>query len=94
MLIRWGEKQITKEDIDAVCSIQVTGQIFKMLDAVAGGKKAEAIRLYHDLLELKENPMSILYLLTRHFNILLQIKSCKQSGKGELAKKLAFRHFL
>ncbi|CDA85306.1 dNA polymerase III delta subunit [Clostridium sp. CAG:230] len=88
-----GREEITKEDIDAVCSIQVTGQIFKMLDAVAGGKKAEAIRLYHDLLELKENPMSILYLLTRHFNILLQIKSCKQSGKGELAKKIGIPPF-
>ena len=35
----------------------------------------------------------ILYLLTRHFNILLQIKSCKQSGKGELAKKIGIPPF-
>ena len=61
-----GREIITKEDIDAVCSIQVTGRIFQMMDAVASGNQGETLRLYHDLLTLRENPMSILYLLTRH----------------------------
>lgn len=89
----YGREEVTKEDIDAVCSIQVTNQIFKMLDAVAGGKQAEAIRLYHDLLELKESPLSIMYLLSRHFNILLQISTCGVTAKPELAKKIGIPPF-
>lgn len=90
----YGREEITREDIDAICSIQVTGQIFKMLDAVANGKKAEMLQLYHDLLELKESPMSILYLLTRHFNILLQIKTMKSGlSKREMAKKAGIPPF-
>jgi DNA polymerase-3 subunit delta len=90
----YGREEITKEDIDTVCSVQVTGQIFKMLDAVAAGRKQEMLALYHDLLALRESPMSILYLLTRHFNILLQIKTAAGGlSKQELAKKAGIPPF-
>ncbi|MCD7824398.1 MAG: DNA polymerase III subunit delta [Clostridiaceae bacterium] len=89
-----GREEICPADIDAVCSVQVTGQIFQMLDAVAEGKQTAAMKLYHDLLELKESPMSILYLLTRHFNILLQIKdSSGELSRTELAKKVGVPPF-
>lgn len=90
----YGREEITKEDIDAVCSVQVTGQIFKMLDAAAAGQKRELMQYYHDLLELNESPMSILYLLTRHFNILLQVKAVSGSlSKQEIAKKIGIPSF-
>lgn len=82
-----GEREeITREDVDAIASIQITGQIFQMMDAVASGKKEQTMQLYHDLLELRESPMSILYLLSRHFNILLQLKDVQGMSKGEVAK--------
>lgn len=90
----YGREEITKEDIDAVCSVQVTGQIFKMLDAAAAGQKRELMQYYHDLLELNESPMSILYLLTRHFNILLQVKAVSGSlSRQEIAKKIGIPPF-
>lgn len=83
-----GRQEITREDIDAVCSVQVTGRIFQMMDAVAGGRQTEALALYHDLLMLRESPMSILYLLTRHFHVLLQMKSMTgRLSSSEMAKK-------
>lgn len=70
-----GERDIiTPEDIDAICTEQITGKIFQMVDYVASGNPQKAIRLYHDLLVLREKPMSILYLLLRQFNLLMQIK--------------------
>ncbi len=82
-----GERaEITREDVDAIASVQVTGQIFQMMDAVASGKKEQTMQLYQDLLELRESPMSILYLLSRHFNILLQCKDVQGMAKGEIAK--------
>lgn len=86
-------EEITIEDINSVCVVQITGQIFKMLDAVANRNKVETITLYHDLLELRENAMSILYLLTRHFNLLLQAKLLGNLPKAELAKKLGVPPF-
>lgn len=71
---------ITIEDIDEVCTTQITGKIFQMIDMIGSGKQKEALKLYYDLLALREKPMSILYLITRHFNILLQIQELSQQG--------------
>ena len=59
--------EITKEDVDEIACVQVNGQIFQMMDAVASGDQKRAMKLYRDLLELRESAMSILYLLSRHF---------------------------
>ncbi|MDF2950690.1 MAG: polymerase subunit delta, partial [Anaerocolumna sp.] len=50
------------------------GKIFLMIDAIGNKQQNKALELYYDLLALKEKPMSILFLLTRQFNILIQIK--------------------
>lgn len=71
---------ITEEDIDAVCTTQLENKIFQMIDAIASKRQEQALTLYYDLLALKEKPMSILFLITRHFNILLQIKEMKRLG--------------
>lgn len=89
-----GREEITVADIDAVCSVQVTGRIFQMMDAVAVGDQAQTLLLYHDLLTLRESPMSILYLLSRHFHILLQIKAMAgKAEKSEMAKKAGIPPF-
>ena len=65
-----------------------------MMDAVASGNQGETLRLYHDLLTLRENPMSILYLLTRHFNLLLQVKGMVgKYDRSEMAKKVGVPPF-
>ncbi|MBQ9119892.1 MAG: DNA polymerase III subunit delta [Lachnospiraceae bacterium] len=70
-----GERDIiTADDIDAICTEQITGKIFQMVDFVASGNAQKALHLYHDLLVLREKPMTILYLLLRQFNLLMQIK--------------------
>lgn len=73
---------ITIEDIEEVCSVQVTGKIFLMVDAIAGGNQNQALKLYYDLLTLREKPLSILFLITRHFNILLQVKELTEHGQN------------
>jgi len=88
-----GRSEITKEDIDAVCCIQPENHVFQMIDYAVAGKKAEALKLYSDLLELRESPMSILYLMSRHFNILLQVKASEGTPKNEIASKLSLPAF-
>lgn len=88
-----GRDEITIEDIDDICPVQITGRIFQMIDSVAECNVNQAMSLYHDLLQLRESSMSILYLLTRHFNILLQIKSLNSTSKSEIAKKIGIPPF-
>ena len=71
---------ITTQDIEAVCTKQVSSQIFDMINAVAEKRQKEAMELYYDLLTLKEPPMRILFLITRQFNMLLQVKELKNKG--------------
>lgn len=84
---------ITKEDIDAVCITQVSNQIFMMIDAIAMRKQQQALDYYNDLLTLREKPMSILFLITRHFNILLQIKELTGQNRNDVAKKVGVPPF-
>lgn len=91
-----GERPVVEvSDIDAVCSGAVISKIFDMIDAVALGEKNRALRLYDDLLANKEQPMSVLYLFSRHINILLQIKELSAVGlnKNELAKRIGIPPF-
>ena len=86
---------ITTEDIDAVVTTQITGKIFQMIDAIGSKQQNKALSLYYDLLSVREKPMSILYLITRHFNILLQIKDLTAKGHAgaEIAGKVGVPPF-
>lgn len=71
---------ITIADVDEVCTSLVSGKIFQMIDAIGSKNQNQALDLYYDLLALKEKPMSILFLITRQFNILLQVKDLVNLG--------------
>lgn len=68
---------ITRTDIEEICTTQAESKIFVMIDHLATGNITKALSLYKDLLFNREKPMSILYLISRHFNILLQIKEAE-----------------
>lgn len=69
-------------DVDAVCTTEITNQIFDMVNAVAEKRQRQALDYYYDLLALKEPPMRILFLMTRQFRILLEVKELMQKGYG------------
>lgn len=71
---------ITEADVEAVCSGQTENKIFDMINALAEKKQKKALDLYYDLLTLKEPPMRILYLITRQFNMLMQVKELQEHG--------------
>lgn len=88
--------EITVADIDEICTTQITNHIFDMVDAVANKEQKKALDFYYDLLALKEPPMRILYLLTRQFRILLEVKELDGLGFGqkELASRVGIMPFL
>lgn len=91
-----GRDAVMPQDVEAVCSTQTTSRIFEMIEAVAGKNRDKALSLYYDLLELKESPMLILYLIVRQFNGILQAKDYAASGMSsrEVASYMKIQPFI
>ena len=91
-----GRDVISREDIEAVCTDQISSHIFDMLRAVTEKKQKKALDLYYDLLALKEPPMRILFLLARQFNLIWQVKELEKEGydQGRTAKKTGLQPFV
>lgn len=91
-----GREVIGSEDLEALTTAQTTNQIFVMLEAIAKKQRDTVLKLYYDLIELKESPFGILALLVRQCNQLLQTQSLLEAGKsqGEMAKELKVPPFV
>jgi len=71
---------IEAEDVEAIATEQTTNKIFDMVNAIAEHNQRKALDLYYDLLTLKEPPMRIMYLISRQFQILLNIRDMASKG--------------
>ena len=80
-------EQIVVQDVREVCVGQASDKMFEMLDAIGNRDQKRALLLYRDLLALREPAMRILYMLTRHYHILMQISVF--AGEGKDLKKIA-----
>lgn len=91
-----GRDVITVRDVEQICTVTTVNKIFDMVSAVALNRQREALDLYYDLLTLKEPPMRILYLLSRQFNLILQVKELDAQGyqTASIAKKMGVQSFI
>lgn len=91
-----GREVIAAEDVEAVCANRTENKIFEMINAIAQKQQKKALDLYYDLLALKEPPMRILYLITRQFNLLMQVKELKGQGfdQAGIASRLGVQSFI
>ena len=90
------KEEITIEDVEMICTEQITNRIFDMVNAVAEKEQRKALDYYYDLLALKEPPLRILFLLSRQFKILMEVKALDQQGIGrkEIAEKVGISPFV
>ena len=88
--------EITEADVEAVCVRRAEEQIFAMIDALTEKRRRDAMRLYADLLSLKEPPLRILSLLARQYNLLLQVGELAEKRKDAqtIARMLNLRDFV
>lgn len=92
-----GEREvITVEDVNEICSVMTVSKIFDMIDAMGNKNRAGALRLYYDMIEVKEPPMRILYMLSRQFHIMLEVGELKRNGMNskDIASKLGLAPFV
>lgn len=74
---------ITNRDVDEVCTVQVSSRVFDMIDAIGRKNTDTALRMYSDILTLREKPMTILYLIIKHFNRLMQIWELRRLHRSD-----------
>lgn len=87
---------IDREDIDQVCSPVINGKIFAMIDAMGARNRTQTLSLYYDLINTREAPMKILYMISRQFNIMLQVKELDAQGYNgrDIADKLSMSPYV
>ncbi len=90
------KKEINVNDIDALSTHQITGKIFDMIAAIGNHRQKEALKLYYDLLALRESPFAILALLSRQYTQMLTVKDCmiKNYSLQRIAEKTGLKDWV
>jgi DNA polymerase-3 subunit delta len=69
-------------DVDDLVSARIEDRVFDMIESVTRRERGRVLRLYGDLLQLKERPERILALISRQYNLLMLTKSMMERGRG------------
>ena len=90
------KEAIDLPDVEAVCTTVIGNHIFDMIAAMANKNQMEALRLYYELLALREPPMRILNLIGRQFSQLLMVKDLRNRGydKRKICEKTEIKPFI
>lgn len=87
---------IEEKDIEEICTTRLVNHIFDMVSAIGDKRTKDALKLYYELLALKEQPMRILFLIARQCNMLLETKQMvnKAYDKKKISEKLGVPPFV
>lgn len=85
-----GRPKVTGTDIEKVCTRSIKSRIFDLTDAIAERNSIKALKLLDDMVNLKEPLPKILFMITRQFRLVLEMKLLSSQGvnPGEAASRL------
>lgn len=91
-----GDRPITEADVRRLVPAATESNIFAMVDALGQRNYREAVTRLHELLEAGEPPTYLLYMITRQFRILTQVKELAGQGmhQGAIQSKLGLHPFV
>ncbi len=72
-----GRDAISVADVEEIITVSTSAKVFDMIAAMADKKQSQALAMYQELLANKETPFGILALITRQFNMMLQVFELK-----------------
>lgn len=83
-------KPVTEETIESLVSPNPETTIFKLTDHLAAKQAERSIKTLQTLLDKGENIIQVLFMIIRHFRILIQIQDClaKKVEQREIARKI------
>lgn len=81
---------ITEQTIELLVTPNPETTIFKLTDYLAAKQSQKSIKTLQTLLEKGENMVQVLFMIVRHFRILIQIQDCLQNNvdSREIARKI------
>ena len=85
------ENSVDDQTVELVCPPDMQGNIFKIMDCVGEGNAAMALIGVNNLINLKEPPIRIRFMLARHFKQLLCAKDLNDSR--ELSSRMHLMDF-
>lgn len=96
LVIHADGKQITAEAIESLVSPNLSESIFNLTDAIAQKRQKQSIKTLHTLIGSGEDLMQILFMIVRHFRIMIQIKSCleKHMSKQAIASETGLHPYV
>ena len=75
--------EVTDDDIKAVCTVNPSDSIFKLIEAMALQRQKEAVRIYYELVDNKEAaPLVIISLIARQFRVMLTVREMTDAHVG------------
>ena len=85
-----GEKEITPEMIETLCTPSLTASVFKLTDSIAEKRPKESLRMLKILLDSGEEINKTFFMIIRHFRILIQVFDLlqKKETPPAIAKKI------
>ena len=83
ILYKGDDKNISSDDIINLTSKYIDNDIFKFIDDIIKKNREEAIRTYHNMLLMKEEPLKIIIMLSDQFRIMYQAKELMIKGYSE-----------
>ncbi len=89
-------EDITKEDIDLICTKSLETEIFDLVGAIGSKKADKAIEIYNNLLLLKQSPLMILSMSARQFRLIIQCKYLYSKGLSpdQIGSQIGIRGFM
>lgn len=90
LLLSLDTKQITKDQVARMVTRSLEQNVFELVDLVLAKKTQQALSLYHDLLEQKEEPLKLNAILLGQFRLLIQTQVLASKGyaQGNIAQAL------
>lgn len=89
-------EEITRKDVETICSAYLAGMIYEMTDAIAAKDRKRALEQYLKMLQLMEPPAKILYYITKQFRQLLLVSELIARGADAetVSREAGIRKFL
>lgn len=89
-------RQVGEADVRRMVSAAQQTNIFDMVDAIGARNSRTALTLLHELLDAGEAPLYLLFMITRQFRILLQLRLLQAANlaPAELASRLGQHPFV
>ncbi len=91
-----GDRPVTEADVRQLVPAARQADIFAMVDALGHRNLKAATARLHELLDSGESPVYLLYMITRQFRILLQVKELLRQGvaQREIPSRLGLHPFV